>query len=293
MTIPALNPAPMRGVLLIAAAVFLFACMDTTSKYLSATYAVPLVVAARYIGNLLLMVLILAPSQGSRLYRTRRPGLVLVRALALVVASLFFGYAIQRMPVAETTALIFLGPLLVVLVARPVLGETIGLWGWAAALGGFAGVLLIVRPGSGLDAIGVGLVLMAVAMMVVYYLLSRILAPTESTTAMLFYSAVAGSIAFGVFLPWSIGNTVPSLLDAALFATLGVYGGLGHFMFTAAFQHAPASVLAPVNYLQLVWAGLLGWLTFGHVPDAVTILGMGVVAASGIISAWRSSRPQG
>ncbi|EYD75877.1 hypothetical protein Rumeso_02495 [Rubellimicrobium mesophilum DSM 19309] len=278
----------LRGVLLYAAAVLFFATMDTTTKTLAAHWAVPLIVAARYLSNLALMAAVLGPSQGRRLVRTHRTGLVLLRGLALAVASLTFALALERMPVAETTAVTFLLPILVVLVAGPLLGERIGRLGWVAAAAGFAGVLLIVRPGSGLDAVGVGFVLLNVLAGLAYQLLSRLLAGTESTLAMLFLTALVGSVAFGLALPWTWGGPMPTPGQLLLFLSLGVTGGVGHYLLTSAYRYAPASLLAPVQYLQLVWAALLGWLVFGHVPDAVSGLGMAVVVGSGLMVALRS-----
>lgn len=282
--------APLRGVLLTAGAVLLFALMDSTTKYLAGFFAVPMIMAVRYGVTLLLMLGTAYPRQGNGLFRTQRTGLVALRSMCLVVASLFLGLALHRMPVAETTAIMFLGPLLVVAVAGPLLGEKAGLWGVAAALGGFAGVLLIVRPGSGLDGLGVVFLAINVVANVAYAILSRLLAPTESAITLLFYTALAGTIAFGATLPWTLGTVMPSMLQGALLVGLGVAGGLGHFAYTAAFRHAPASFLAPVNYLQLVWAGLLGWLVFDHVPDLVTIAGMAIVTASGVSVALRATR---
>ena len=282
--------APLRGVLLLAAAVLLFACMDTTNKYLTASFAVPLVVAMRYLVNLALLLVVLAPRQGRKLYQTKRTALVLLRSASLVCGSFFMGLALQRMPVAECTAVIFLAPLLLVVVAGPLLGEKPGLLGWAAVLAGFAGVLLIVRPDSGLDPLGLACLCVTTVCTVVYNLLSRVLARTETTMAMLFYSALVGAVAFGAYLPWSIGSVMPSLLQWVLLLSLGVTGGVGHFLFTTAFRHAPVSLLAPVNYLQLVWAGLLGWLVFGHLPDGLTLAGMAVVTAAGVAVAVNSTR---
>lgn len=282
--------APLRGVLLTAGAVLLFALMDSTTKYLAGFFAVPMIMAVRYGVTLLLMLGTAYPRQGNRLFRTQRTGLVALRSMCLVVASLFLGLALHRMPVAETTAIMFLGPLLVVAVAGPLLGEKAGLSGVAAALGGFAGVLLIVRPGSGLDGLGVVFLAINVVANVAYAILSRLLAPTESAITLLFFTALAGTIAFGATLPWTLGTVMPSMLQGALLVGLGVAGGLGHFAYTAAFRHAPASFLAPVNYLQLVWAGLLGWLVFDHVPDLVTIAGMAIVTASGVSVALRATR---
>lgn len=279
---------PFRGVMLLAAAVFLFACMDTTTKYLTASYAVPVVMAVRYLVHGLLMVILLAPSQGRRLVRTRRTGLVMVRAACLVAASLFMGLALQRMPVAEATAMVFMAPLLVVLLAGHLMREKVGVLGWVSAITGFAGVLLIARPGSGLDPLGVSFALCGAGVIAVYQLLSRVLASTESTVAMLFHTALLGSVLFGLTVPWFWHGPPPSGLQMLLFVGMGVFGGLGHFLFTAAHRHAPASMLAPMLYLQLMWAGVLGWLVFGHVSDAISILGMCVVSASGAAVALKS-----
>ena len=284
-------PHPVRGALLCVTALLLFACMDTTTKYLTERFEVPAIVAARYLGNLVLMTALLGPTHGRRLVETRRTGLVVVRALCLAAASLFVGLALQRMPVAETTAINFLAPILVVVAAGPLLGERIGVLGWLAALLGFIGVLLIARPGVALAVSGVVFALCAVLAGLGYQLLSRVLAATERTAALLFYTALAGSIVFGLALPWFIDGRTPTPFEVLLLASLGVYGGLGHFLFTAAFRDAPASLLAPLNYLQLLWAGLLGWVAFGHVPDRVSLAGMAVIAASGVLVALKTGRP--
>ena len=280
---------PLLGVLFIAAATLLFATNDTANKLLVTDYNVPLVAAIRYIVHALLMLALLGPGKGREMVKTTRTGLVVVRSLCLVIATFFAGLALQRMPVAETVSIIYLSPIIVVLLARPLLSETIGAMGWIAAFAGFAGVLLIVRPGGGLDLLGVGYVLCNVVVTVAYYLLSRVLARTEKTLALLFYSALGGAICFGIALPWTLYGVAPTLLQIALFLSMGITAGLGHYCFTAAHRFAPSSVLAPINYLHLVWAGLLGWLVFGHVPEALTIAGMAIVASAGVAVALRST----
>jgi len=274
-----------RGVALFISALLLFSCMDSTTKYLSTHYNVLLVVAMRYLVHCLLMLLFLAPSQGKRLFQTQRTGLVIVRAASLAIASLFLGLALKRMPVAETTALNFLAPMLVLLLAHPVLGEHIGLFRWVAAIMGFGGVLCIVHPGSNLDSMGIFYTLCAVIAGTVYQLLSRILVKTETTLSLLFYTALLGAVAFGIFLPWVW--VTPDLGDSLLFLSMGVTGGLGHFLFTAAYRHAPASLLAPLNYMQLLWAGLLGWIIFGHIPESLSLFGMVLVGLSGVMIALK------
>lgn len=281
---------PVRAVLLFNLGLVLFACMDTTNKYLTASFDVPLIAAARYIGHVLLMLAFVAPTQGRDMVRTQRTGLVWLRGMCLVGTSLLVGWSLQRMPLAETSAITFLSPIIVVIAAGPLLGEHIGWRGWVAALLGFLGVLLIVRPSGGLEPTGIVCALGAVVLNTVYQLLSRLLTVSERTIAMLFYTALAGAITFGAMLPWFWADRVPTPLQALLLASMGVYGGLGHYLFTAAFRDAPASLLAPMSYLQLVWAVLLGWLVFNQIPDAIGLLGIGIIGASGVIVALRSRR---
>jgi len=276
---------PIRGAILLTIGLLLFACMDATTKFLAERYEVPLIVAVRYAVNLGLMLVFLGPKRGQELVRTQRTGLVLVRGGCLAAASLLVGLALQRMPVAETTTIGFLAPILVVVAAGPLLGERTGWRAWSAAVLGFAGILLIVRPGSGLETVGVLCALGGVAANTAYQLLSRTLAATERTIALLFYTALVGTIAFAILLPWLRFDRTPTALELLLFASLGVYGGLGHFLFTAAYRRADVSTLSPMLYLQLLWAGLLGLIVFGHVPDWISLIGMLIVAASGVLVA--------
>ena len=284
------QPRPLRGVLLVAAATLLFAGHDTANKLLLADYDVPIVAAVRYTMQTVLMLAILGPTKAPELVTTRRTWLVMVRSLCLVVSTLFFGLGLQLMPVPETTAISYLAPLLVVLLARPFLNESIGPLGWIAALLGFGGMLLIVRPGGGLDPLGVFFILCNICATLAYYLLSRVLAHSEKTLALLFYSSLAGAVCFGLATPWFLNGEMPDGLQIALFLSLGIFAGVGHFFFTAAYRFAEASLIAPVSYVHLVWAGLLGWVIFGHVPDLLAIVGMLVVILAGVLVAFRSLR---
>jgi drug/metabolite transporter (DMT)-like permease len=286
----AITAHPLRGMLLLALAVLVLAAMDATAKYLLRQYSVPLVMAVRYSVHCVLMAMLLLPLHGKSLLVTQRTGLVWLRAASLVVTSLFFGLALSRMPVAEATAVNFLSPMLVVLAARPILGERIGFWGWMAVIGGFVGVLLIVRPASGLDTLGVTFALCSVVANAAYQLLSRVLAGSERTLALLFYTALAGMLGFNAVLPWFGAAAMPDALQICLFLSLGVSAATGHYLFTAAYRYASASLLAPMNYLQLVWAGLLGWLVFDHRPDDVSLLGMAVVTLSGMMIVLKARR---
>lgn len=284
----------IKGVLLVSAAVFLFAAGDTAGKILFAFYSIPLILALRYSLNVLILLAVLGPRHGVALFRYRRPWLVLARGAMLALSSFVFAMALQRMPVGETVAITYLAPFVVLLLAGPLLGEVVGRWGWIAAVGGFLGVLLIVRPGSGLNPTGVGFAMLAASGAVGYHLLTRFLARTETTVALLVSTALVGCLSYAAVLaltwPGMASVPTPGLGQVGLLIGLTVASTLGHFLFTAGYREAPAALLAPMNYLHIVWATLLGWAVFAHMPDALTIAGMGCVLASGALVALRSAR---
>jgi drug/metabolite transporter (DMT)-like permease len=282
------NDHAWRGVLLVVFAGLFFTCNDTATKHLAQTVSVPFIIFVRYAVNLVLTVAIFVPMEGTGFMHTSRTGLVMLRGACLAGASLCLGLALQRMQVAEVTALVFIAPMLVVIIAGPMLGERVAKLDWLAALLGFAGVLLIARPGGDVDALGLGYMGVVVALSVVYLMLSRTLAKTESNSAMTFYGALAGTLAFGALLPWTYHGLPVSTLDLSLLLSLGVLAGLGHYLFTAAYRYANASVLAPLQYLQMLWAGLLGVLVFGVLPSQLSLLGMAIIAMSGLMIAIKA-----
>ncbi|WP_293854419.1 DMT family transporter [uncultured Alsobacter sp.] len=279
---------PVKGVLLVASALFFLATMDAATKFLSQSMAVPLLLGIRYGVTALLVVGVFLPRVGLAGFRTRRTGLVVLRSLCLVTSSLVFATGLKSIGLAEATSIVFTGPILLMFAGRAFLKETIGILGWIAAVLGFAGVLLVVRPGGGVDLTGAMLVAVSSALSAVYHLMSRTLARTETTVAMMVYANVIGAVVFG--------STVPGLWPAegltgaqiGLLAVSGVLAAVGHFMITAAYRYAPASLLAPANYVQLLWTVLLGLVVFGTVPDALAALGMLAIAAAGLLTAFRA-----
>lgn len=277
---------------MLLGALFLFVLLDSTAKHLGARHPVPMLVWSRYTVHFLLMVIFLAPSMRLRLVTTTRPARQIVRAICLLFTTFFAMAAFARMPLAETTAIVFAAPLLVTLLARPVLGEQIGTLRWAAVIIGFAGVLLIARPGSGLVTDGILLALAAAVCYALYQILTRQLSSTETSVTMLFYTALIGTIGMSLALPWIWTGQMPGLLDALMIASLGIYGGVGHFLLIKAFRDAPASVLSPILYVQLILATLMGWIVFGHFPDSAAFVGILTIAVAGAIIAFDSrSKP--
>lgn len=198
--------------------------------------------------------------------------------------------ALRLMPVAETVAIICIAPVLVMLVSGRILGERVSVWGWIGAALGFGGVPLVARPGSGLDPLGVVLAVGNACLASGYILLTRILSRTETTLALMFHTAFVGAVVF-VALAFALPHErLPGPDDLALVGALGALATAGHLLFTLAYREAPLATLAPVNYILIAFATLLGWLVFAQVPDAIGFDGMGAIAAAGIVAAWRAGR---
>jgi drug/metabolite transporter (DMT)-like permease len=271
---------PLRGILLMLAAVLCFALLDATAKHLSQKFPVPMLVWARYALHFVLMLLFLAPTMRWKLIATRRPVMQVIRALMLVGVTGFAMAAFRHLPLAETTALLFITPLIVALLAGPFLGERLRPFHWVASLCGFGGALLIARPDGALNATGLVLVIAAALCYSIYQIQTRLLSPTENTLTMLFYTALVGTAGMTLAAPLYWGGPLPDWREGLTIASLGIYGGTGHYLLISAFRHTPATTLSPFLYVQLIWATLLGWLVFDHWPDGATLLGMAIIAAS-------------
>jgi len=275
----------VRGIALLVLAVFFFVLLDSTSKHLATRWPVSLVVWIRYAVHLLLMTVLLAPRLGRHLVSTRRPLLQIVRGGCLLLTSWFIVAALQRMPLAETTAIVFLAPLLVTVLARLVLHESVSPMRWLAVVTGFIGVWLVARPGTAIEHTGVLLALCAACAFASYQILTRLLSPTERPLTLLFYTALVGTVVMSFALPWIWEGPRPDLPALGQMIGMGVFGGVGHFLLIQAFRCAPASTLSPVLYIQLAWATVLGWAFFDHLPDSAGMLGIAIIAAAGIMTA--------
>ena len=273
---------PFIGILLMLGAGLCFAALDATSKHLTQTFSVPMLVWARYTVHFVLMVIFLAPSMRARLIATRRPVALIARALMLVGTTGFAMAGISIMPLAESTAFLFVTPMIVVLLASWLLKESVSRGRWIAIAAGFAGALLIARPGGALSVQGIILMSLAAGCYSIYQVQTRQMSLTENTVTMLFYTALVGTVSMSLAAPLFWGGPMPDAWQGLGIASLGIYGGTGHLLMTRAFRHAPASTLSPFLYAQLVWAMLLGWMFYDHLPDLLSVTGMAVIAGSSL-----------
>src|SRR5437764_9229243 len=225
----------LRGILVMCAGVSMFPFMNAAVKLLGAEYPVAQIVWARFTGHLVVMLLIFLPHYGRRLLATRRPAVQIGRSLLMLISNLVFVVAIARVPLATASAIGFTSPLLVTALSVPLLHESVGWRRWSAVLVGFAGALLVIRPGTGLHDPAVLLLLLSSACYALYLIATRWVSFYDSAATGIVFAALFGSLAMSFVLPF-VFVAPQSALDAALFLGLGVFGGGGHYLVIRAFQ---------------------------------------------------------
>ena len=275
------DPALRAALPLIVGAGLCFSTLDATAKYLVQEHTLFVVVWARYAGQMIVVTPISWHRGGGGFWRTRHLALQLARSLCLVVATLCFFGALRFLPLAEGSAISFLAPMFAIVLSRPVLGERPTRARWLAAVTGFLGIVILVRPGSAVFHPATGLLVMAAISNALYQLLTRRL-PNDSPHTTLFYSALVGTAILSLGIPFVDIPGAFSWRDGFFLVLLGLLAGVGHWMLISAYLRAPASLVAPFTYLQMIWATLYGYVVFGQLPDGLSALGMAVIVASGV-----------
>jgi drug/metabolite transporter (DMT)-like permease len=275
------------GIGLSCIAVSFFAVIDASAKYAS-VHGVPTLEVAwfRYTLAVIFAAALLQPWRHRADYVSRRPVMQGLRATFLLGSTVMNFIALKSLPLTQTTSITFAAPLIVTAFAGPVLGEWAGPRRWAAVVIGFIGVIIVVHPSpSGFQAVALYSVAAAFCN-AGYALTTRMLAPTESAAGMLLYSSAIAAVALTPTLPtvW-IMPTDPHALAGLMVS--GIAGAIGHWFIILANRRAPATVLAPFSYLQLLPAAVIGYVLFSNVPDATTLIGTLVIIASGLYIVYR------
>lgn len=286
---PRIAHVPTPAILLVTGSVLCFTLLDAITKYMTARYSVPVLVWARYSVQFVAMLAWLGPSMRFDLVRTRRLRLQVFRGTLLLASSLFFVNALRSLPLAEATALNYTTPIIVVVMGRLILGERLTHSRIAFVVAGLAGMLLIVQPGTDVFHGGALFGLGAAVLYSCYQVTTRMLAG-EDPRVLLFYPAIMGTVILSAFAPAFDWPPAMPWTHVLLIVCGGLLGTLGHFMFILAFRLAPASALTPFTYTQLVFAMMLGWLLYRDFPNGVRLIGMAVIAASGLVMALHERR---
>lgn len=270
----------LAGLLLIIAAGFLFTVMDATAKYLDERLPLIEVAWGRYLFHALTLPFIVARLGGFATLRSRRLGLQLWRSVFLLLSTVLFWLALRFIPLADATAVGFVGPLMLTALSVPFLKEKVGPRRWAAVGVGFLGAMVIIRPGPGMAQPAALIPLGSAAAFAAYAICTRMLSRTDHWTTTLIWSASVGLVLLSVLVPFQW--KAPDLAGWIGLAFLGFVGSVSHLLLILAYTRAPASTLAPLSYLQLIWSTAIGWAVFDNFPDAWTLAGGAVIAASGL-----------
>lgn len=282
------DSAPVAGIALMCAGVLCLTINDVFAKWLTAFYPVPEVAFFRMLFALPLIVAAGLLLGGRKALATQRPLAHIGRGLLATSATLSFFLSVTLLPLAEATAIAFTAPLFVALIAIPLLREHPRRPQWIATLAGFAGVLLIVRPGGSAFTPGALAPLAAALSYALLMLTARLLGRRETIWATMLYATLVPLVVTAAMLPWFWETPRAEHLPHVI--ALGFFGGLSMTLITQGFRIGIASVVAPFDYTGLIWATLFGWMIWGEVPSGLSVLGGVVIALCGVYLAYTQAR---
>jgi drug/metabolite transporter (DMT)-like permease len=235
------------------------------------------------------MLAFFVPRFGLRMLRTHRLGQHLLRSSCLFVSNLSYFFAIGFIPLGKAASINLTGPLIVASLAWPMLGERTNLGRVLAVVVGFLGVLVIIRPGTEVFHWAALFVIFSALTNGIYQIVTRKIADTEAAETSAIYSSIVGAFGMLLFLPF-VWRTPVGPGDIAMFCSLGALGAISHYFVALALGFAPANIVTPFQYVQLLGSVLVGYLFFGDLPDALTWFGAAIVMASGLYIGWTQTR---
>ena len=271
----------LTGIGLVSVCYLLFTLLDGSAKWLVVSMPVVTVVWLRFVMHALVASAVLLPLRGAALVRTRYWRWHAVRGLMFVVMTGINVWALQYLQLTVTSSIFFTTPILIALISALLLGERLDAGRWAAILVGFAGVLVIVWPGTAQFHPAMLAALANAVMYAVFMLMTRRLAAYESPETIQYLPAIGAALLLTPFAlaRWEWPDT---WLEWTVACLLGVFGAAGHQLLALAHRYAPSSVIAPFLYQQVVYMAAFGYLVFGDVPAAAVWIGAAIVIASGL-----------
>ncbi|WP_260986406.1 DMT family transporter [Bordetella genomosp. 13] len=290
MTPAATQRSPLAGIACVSAGVMFLTISDATAKLLGEHYSPPQILFLRALIALPIVLLVTASLGGRRALRTQHPWLHLTRGAINVVSAGCFYLGLAAMPLAEATAISYAAPMFVTALSVLLLKERVDGPRWLAVAAGFAGVLVIVQPGSASFQPAALLPLTTAVLYAVMMITARAIGSGEGMLTTMFYIVAAQLVASAVLAPWFWSPV--QLADLPRFGAVAVFSTLGLTFITQGFRIGPASVVAPYDYTGLLWATLLGWLIWRDAPGLAVCVGAIFIAGSGVYIAWREARPR-
>jgi drug/metabolite transporter (DMT)-like permease len=276
---------PLLGIALMLVSGTIMPVMNGFGKMLATSYPPEQVIWARLLTHLLWVLAFFLPRSGMSLFRTARPSVQLALSLCMLVSTTLFFFAVPHVGLAKASVINFVAPFMVMLLAVPMLGERLALRRFLAVAGGFAGVVVVIRPGfDALDWASIA-ILASSFFFALFQCYSRLAAAVDRPETSILYSVLAGAIVMSAVVPF--GFVMPRTpMDGAIMASLGLVGATGHYFMARAFSYADASIISPFLYWQLLGAVAVGFWLFGDLPDAWTWIGAAMIVTAGLFLAW-------
>ena len=285
---PADGRAPILGILLMTGGFLLIPASDGLAKLIVNDYHVVQIVWGRMFFQTLVVAAVVLPPRPLARLRTRRLRLQLTAAAMAWLSHYPFYIALAFLPLAGVFALTLIAPLMVTALSVVFLAERVGIHRWTAVAIGFAGAMIIVRPGLGVVHWAAFFPLLAAAFFALYQIAVRSLGASDDVRTTLFYASAVGALISSLLVPFFW--TPPTPLAWLVLVLMGCSAGLIHFAIIKALELAPASLLAPFAYVQLVSSAVVGLVGFGEFPDRWTVIGALVIAGAGLYVATRERR---
>ena len=271
----------------MVAGMIILASTDAVSKQLTLGFAVTQILWVRFVVFAGVGTFLALRKNGLQGLRTKRPVAQVARAIILNLANFIFVYSLSQMPMADAHSIMAIAPLLITAASVPLLGEVVGIRRWLAIAAAFGGMMIILRPGTGVfDPVSL-VTLAGAGCFASYTILTKVISRDDTHETTLFYTGVIGLLLMTIVAPFNWVE--PSQIDWFWLIVSGIGGTSAHVCIIIALHMAPASTLQPFNYTMLVWATVLGFLVFGDLPDSWTVTGAAVIVASGLYS-WHRER---
>lgn len=281
--------ALVRGLGLAFLGFALFATHDAIIKAVGQHYSIFQIIFFAMLFAFVPMSIAMLADQKPANFRPRHPWLVMLRAILALIAMSAGFFAFVRLPLAEVYALLFATPLLITVLSVPLLGETVRARRWAAVVVGLVGVMIVLRPGVTSLSVGHLAALCSAFAAASAAIIVRKIGAQERSAVLILYPMLSSIVLMGATLPWVYKPV--DLTSLALMAAVGLMSVTAQLCTITAYRHAPAAVIAPTQYSQILWATVFGMAFFSERPDAMVALGASIVIASGIFIVWRESRP--
>lgn len=277
----------LRAILSTILATSCFSILNAMSKTLSTSgYPVIEVIWARYVFAFVFMLAMFLPRSGLKLFSIHRLDTQVVRGLLLFFSSYLFFHGVVYLPLATAASISLASPIIVTALSSRLLGEPVGPRRWAAVVVGFIGALIVVRPGQADFDWHVLLIVASTICSSFYQLFSRRYGQTERPDASATLATIVGTVVATPFVPfeWVMPT---STWHMVLFVGMGIMAGTGHYFLTIAYSQAPAAVVSPFNYTQLIGSAAMGFIVFHEMPDLWTWVGAAVIIGSGLYIGYR------